>query len=78
MIVERIEERSKERQDLLRSMFVFGLIHYIQLFALSIFFDILSFTRHMKIVIESIVPNTNIWEHEKGHQHVGSIDRMFG
>jgi hypothetical protein len=59
-------------------MFVFGLIHYIQLFALSIFFDIFSFMGHMKIVIESIVPNTNIWEHEKGHQHVGSIDRMFG
>ena len=78
MIVERIEERSRERQDLLRSMLFSGFIHYLQLFALSIFFDILSFTGYMKIVIESVVPNTNIWEHEKGHQHVGSIDRMFG
>ena len=76
-MVERIKERSKERQDLLRSMFIFGLIHYLQLFALSIFFDILSFTGHMKIVIESVVPNTNIWERQKRHQHVGSIDRMF-
>jgi hypothetical protein len=64
MIVERIEERSRERSDLFKSIFFFGLIYYLPLFALSIFFDILSFTVQMRIVSEFVVPNTNIWEHE--------------